>query len=66
MNFLKRILGKTNFPMLGRWSILYDPKIINTKVDQANEDHCGCCAEVVINPKQKPIKKDEYYRPFLV
>ena len=21
----------------------YDPKIVHSKVDQANEDHCGCC-----------------------
>lgn len=28
---------------LGRWNLHYDPKIVNSKVDQANEDHCGCC-----------------------
>jgi ribosomal protein L34E len=30
---------------LGRWQLHYDPKIVNSKVDQANEDHCGCCHE---------------------
>lgn len=30
-------------PKLGRWSINYDPQIIHRKIDQANEDHCGCC-----------------------
>jgi hypothetical protein len=29
--------------VLGRWGIQYDPKIIRIKIDQANEDHCGCC-----------------------
>jgi hypothetical protein len=28
---------------LGRWNLNYDPKIVHSKVDQANEDHCGCC-----------------------
>jgi hypothetical protein len=28
---------------LGRWNLHYDPKIVHSKVDQANEDHCGCC-----------------------
>ena len=29
--------------VLGRWGIQYDPKIIRIKIDQANEEHCGCC-----------------------
>jgi hypothetical protein len=29
--------------VLGRWGIQYDPKIIRIKIDQDNEDHCGCC-----------------------
>jgi hypothetical protein len=32
-----------NSTKLGRWNLHYDPKIVNSKVDQANEDHCGCC-----------------------
>lgn len=28
---------------LGRWKIEKDNKLINCKIDQANEDHCGCC-----------------------
>jgi hypothetical protein len=48
MNFIRRILkpattaSTTN---LGRWQLHYDPKIVDSKVDQANEDHCGCCHE---------------------
>jgi hypothetical protein len=33
----------TSVVALGRWGIQYDPKIIRIKIDQANEDHCGCC-----------------------
>jgi hypothetical protein len=29
--------------MLGRWKITYEPKMIHSKVDWANVDHCGCC-----------------------
>jgi len=29
--------------VLGRWGIQYDPRVIDCKVFQANEDHCGCC-----------------------
>lgn len=29
--------------MLGRWKITYEPKTIQSKVDWANVDHCGCC-----------------------
>jgi len=32
-------------PKLGRWQLHYDPKTVNSKIDQANEDHCGCCGE---------------------
>jgi hypothetical protein len=28
---------------LGRWKITYEPKMIQSKVDWANVDHCGCC-----------------------
>jgi hypothetical protein len=33
---------------LGRWGIHYDPRIIDRKIIQANEDHCGCCVDVVV------------------
>jgi len=48
---------------LGRWSLVYEPKIINNKVDQANEDHCGCCQ----NKMQETCKnkEDEYILPYL-
>ena len=39
-------------PVLGRWGIQYDERIIARKIVQANEDHCGCCV-VAENPKKK-------------
>jgi len=35
--------GGNGAVVLGRWGIQYDPRIIDCKVFQANEDHCGCC-----------------------
>ena len=33
---------------LGRWNIDYCSKIQNTKIDLANEDHCGPCGQYLI------------------
>jgi len=39
-----RIFPVTNFtPVLGRWSNEIDSKRKNTRIDWANEDHCGAC-----------------------
>jgi hypothetical protein len=67
-----------NLHMLGRWIINYDENIINTKVDQANEDHCGCCAFNTNHLKNNNFKNkkksliiditqdDEYYKAFII
>jgi len=39
---------------LGRWQLHYDPKVVNSKVDQANEDHCGCCH---VPPQEKQTRQ---------
>ena len=47
-------------PQLGRWNIHYDLPKINSKVDLANEDHCGSCGKYA-EDKHKTItetKKD--------
>jgi predicted transcriptional regulator len=44
---------------IGRWKISNNEKIISIKVNQANEDHCGCC-----NIKEQNNKKDDYYSYF--
>ena len=53
---------------LGRWGIQYDQKIIDCKITQANEDHCGCC--VVDYPKKETQstyeKTEEYLVPYVM
>jgi hypothetical protein len=41
--WFKQFFRRIEYPKLGRWSLIRDVKIINRKVDLANEDHCGCC-----------------------
>lgn len=65
-------------PVLGRWGIQYDQRIIDRKIVQANEDHCGCC--VAENPNNKETvagvaakksvaryeKTEEYLLPYVM
>ena len=58
---------------LGRWQLHYDPKIVNSKVDQANEDHCGCCvADDSEKKKEREAaavryeKREEYLVPYVM
>ena len=54
LSFIKGIVSRASVSsvVLGRWGIQYDPKIIRIKIDQANEDHCGCCV-VADTPKKE-------------
>ena len=45
MMWIKKLFRRIEYPKLGRWALIRDTKIINRKVDLANEDHCGCCVE---------------------
>ena len=82
MSFIRRLL-LTNMPVtkLGRWQMNYDPNIVNSKVDQANEDHCGCCHDQYqtikkeqLLPQEKQNQKrlqkysesEEYYIPYVM
>lgn len=58
---------------LGRWGIQYDQRIIDRKIVQANEDHCGCC--VVDDSEKKKEreaavvrykKREEYLVPYVM
>lgn len=68
--------------VLGRWGIQYDPNIIRIKIDQANEDHCGCCGEpgsktlgritstvpsdIANTKKTRYEKREEYLVPYVL
>ena len=61
--------------VLGRWGIHYDPRIIDCKVFQANEDHCGCCVDHLAADKSRnealakrihDEKNEEYLLPYIV
>ena len=60
--------------VLGRWGIHYDPKVIDCKVFQANEDHCGCCVDVAVEKgRSEDLEKriryekgEEYLLPYIV
>lgn len=41
--FLSLFTMKEKIKHLGRWGIDYDTKVINTKIDLSNYDHCGSC-----------------------
>ncbi len=65
-------------PVLGRWGIQYDQRIIDRKITQANEDHCGCCVaddseknktEAVKKSSSSVVryeKKEEYLLPYVM
>ncbi len=64
------IKAQTTAPVLGRWGIQYDERIIARKIVQANEDHCGCCV-VAENPKENKTtvhyeKTEEYLVPYVM
>ena len=63
-------------PVLGRWGIQYDKRIIDRKIIQANEDHCGCCvvapkkddaaAATIKNSVVRYEKREEYLVPYVM
>ena len=56
MRILLRLFRPTTtMPALGRWRINYTPEVLTLKINQANEDHCGCCE-----------KADTYLEPFVL
>ena len=73
--FLKPFQIQETKRVLGRWSVINSEKQISYKVDLSNEDHCGTCANYILEkrgpgakeePKQKEeMLDDEYYR-FLI
>lgn len=69
MNFIRRMLNPatnttttTTTTKLGRWQLHYDPKVVNSKVDQANEDHCGCCHEPSQMKKEQMLHQKQKWQ----
>ena len=50
---------------LGRWKIDYNHQVIHRKVDQANDDHCGCCANDFDDNDDVAEKTDKYFFYYL-
>ena len=59
MNLLNRILRRINhkdMPLpLGRWKLELCNQKTNQKIDSSNEDHCGTCANGILEkPRELP------------
>lgn len=67
MNRLIELINKSMQPMvkpLGRWG-MNNTRQTNLKINYANEDHCGTCAEYIIQKKNEQDEKkdeEEYYK----
>lgn len=48
LSLVKRFV-KEEKKVLGRWNLDYSKKKINSKIDFANEDHCGPCGQYKLN-----------------
>lgn len=49
--------------VMGRWTIVYCPDAIKTKVDRTNEDHCGPCGQYGIQTDPVVQPKDSKTAP---
>lgn len=68
-NFLNVIKSKINFNWfkqpkiyLGRWQLTECPNQIRSKIDLANEDHCGPCGQYALI-KQKQNNDEKKHKP---
>jgi len=56
MRITRKIMGQEiEMIPLGRWNLLYD-KRLDSKIDRANEDHCGPCGELYLKEKNNSPK----------
>lgn len=53
--FIKQAIRKEQPVLLGRWSIDYNKKIMNIKIDSGNYDHCSGQYKYTKKPKSKYI-----------
>ena len=62
MKFVKSIMQrfikiKEEKKILGRWTIEYCDKKMNSKIDLSNEDHCGPCGQYILDKSKKDINE---------
>ncbi len=50
-------INSIHYTMLGRWNREPVFRAICIKIDQANEDHCGCC---VLNNENQKVQNVDY------
>ncbi len=55
-NMIQQFMKK-DVRILGRWTIDYCDKKVNTKIDLANEDHCGPCGEYILDKNKIIVPK---------
>jgi hypothetical protein len=60
-NIIKRFVERDK-KILGRWTIDYCDKKVNSKIDLSNEDHCGPCGEYILKKTSKPIIVKKMYK----
>ena len=53
------IIPKESGKVLGRWNIEKCNNTINSKVDMANEDHCGPCGQYAISKNESNNYKEK-------
>ena len=58
----KPVSSYTRYTKLGRWKIDHDVKIINIKIDQANQDNGGMYFENIEKDKEKI--KNNFLAPY--
>jgi hypothetical protein len=56
LSIIKKIIPRESVKPLGRWNIEYSNIIMNTKIDLANEDHCGPCGQYAVSKIQDTNK----------
>lgn len=63
-NMIQQFMKK-DVKILGRWKIDYCDKKVNTKIDLANEDHCGPCGEYILD-KNKILSPKQTKSPKII
>ena len=56
ITIIKKIFPIESPKILGRWKINYCNKKMDTKIDLANEDHCGPCGQYAMSKKTQDDK----------